>query len=421
MKKIRISELPLSESTKGLYLLATDRENKSVKVSMDSMSEERAAADEELLLRIKGVSKRSTAYTDPSIYIGNFASEKDENGTVTKTAILVMQDALLDTLRNADFRDSFPYIGHMRAHVEGVPIEMWNYVKTWNENSTNGVFVQVVRTNFGLNNGVISSALTEAFHEYFRTVTVAMSNGLVTDVTATDWKESTLRDTDRQNIASIAFLGDFNNIDEAAAQAATVQYAGNSDYVLLRFRIGGKGGLILQNVNGNSTEQYLFNDGKRYVRYVDFTSADRTAVKKVQEWKLDGVAYIFYDSAQRIIYQRDQWDEYISGGRYSTLPLASASYAGMLSTTMFNHLSNFNIYEHSVPTTTSVRLVFTNPITGTATNVTLAAVTSARAGVMTADLYNELKQATNGINALIARLSTAEARIAQLESQLTTK
>ena len=56
MKKIRISELPLSESTKGLYLLATDKENKSVKVSMDSMSEEvqakiqdaRAIADEGL-------------------------------------------------------------------------------------------------------------------------------------------------------------------------------------------------------------------------------------------------------------------------------------------------------------------------------------------------------------------------------------
>lgn len=381
----------------------------------------RKAADDELLKRIIGKSTFSSAYTDPFRYLRDYQSEKDASGTITKHAIRVMQDALLETLRHSDYRDSFPYIGHMRAHIEGVPIEMWTYVKSWNTGSTSGVFVQVVRTNFGLNNGVISSALTESFHEYFRTVTVAMSNGLVTDVTATDWKESTLRDTDRQNIASIAFLGDFNNIDEAAAQAATVQYAGNSDYVLLRFRIGGKGGLILQNVNGNSTEQYLFNDGKRYVRYVDFTSADRTAVKKVQEWKLDGVAYIFYDSAQRIIYQRDQWDEYISGGRYSTLPLASASYAGMLSTTMFNHLSNFNIYEHSVPTTTSVRLVFTNPITGTATNVTLAAVTSARAGVMTADLYNELKQATNGINALIARLSTAEARIAQLESQLTTK
>ena len=377
----------------------------------------RIGADAGLLQRIIGKSTASSAYTDPFRYLKDYQSEKDANGTITKHAIRVMQDDILDTLRHSDYRDSFPYIGHMRAHIEGVPIECWTYVKAWNTESTNGVFVQVVRTNFGLNNGVISSALTEAFHEYFRTVTVSMSDGLVTGVTATAWQESTLRDTDRQNIASIALLGDFNNIDEAAAQAATVQYAGNADYVLLRFRIGGKGGLILQNVNGNSTEQYLFNDGKRYVRYVDFTSADRTAVKKVQAWKLDGVAYIFYDSAQRIIYQRDQWDEYISGGVYSTLPLASASYAGMLSTTMFNHLSNFNIYEHSVPTTTSVRLVFTNPITGTATNVTLAAVTSARAGVMTADLYNELKQATAGVAAEeTARISLGNQIAADIQS-----
>lgn len=377
----------------------------------------RQAADAELLKRIIGKSTSSSSYTDPFKYLDNFASEKDENGTVTKNAIRVMQDYLLDTLRHSDFHDSFPFIGHMRAHIEGVPIECWTYVKAWNTGSTNGVFVQVVRTNFGLNNGVISSALTESFHEYFRTVTVGMANGSVTDVTATEWKESTLRDTDRQNIASIAFLGDFNNINEAAAQAATVQYAGNADYVLLRFRIGGKGGLILQNVNGNSTEQYLFNDGKRYVRYVDFTSADRTAVKNVQTWKLDGVAYIFYDSAKRIIYQRNQWDENISGGGPSTLPLVSSQYAGLLSNTAFTHLSNFNIYEHSVPTTTSVRLVFTNPITGTATNVTLAAVTSARAGVMTADLYNELKQATEGVAAEeAARISLGNQIAADIQS-----
>ena len=194
MKKIRISELPLSESTKGLYLLATDSENKSVKVSMDSMSEEHAAADAELLKRIIGKSTASSAYTDPFRYLTDYQSEKDASGTITKHAIRVMQDALLDTLRHSDYRDSFPYIGNMRAHVEGVPIEMWTYVKAWNTGSTNGVFVQVVRTNFGLKNGVISSALTSEFHEYHREVTVAMANGNVTDVTATAWKESTVTD-----------------------------------------------------------------------------------------------------------------------------------------------------------------------------------------------------------------------------------
>lgn len=344
----------------------------------------RIGANEKMLKRIKGISSDSSAYTDPFRYLRNFTSEKDANGTITKHAIRIMQDALLDTLRHSDFNDSLPFIGHMRAHIEGVPIEAWNYVKNWNQGSNNGIFVQIVHTNFGLKKGVISSAATSEYHEYFRTVNVAMADGLVTNVTATEWKESTLTETDRTNIASIAFLGNFYSIDAASSQASTVQYAGNADYVILRFRIGGKGGLILQNVNGKSTEQYLFNDGKRYVRYVDFTSADRTAVKKVQAWKLDGVAYIFYDSAKRIIYQRNQWDENISGGGPSTLPLVSSQHAGLLSNTAFTHLSNFNIYEHSVPTATSVRLTFTKPLTGEAGVATLAAATSARAGVMTA-------------------------------------
>ena len=169
---------------------------------------ERQAADEVLLKRIIGKSTASSAYTDPFKYLDNFASEKDENGTVTKNAIRVMQDYLLDTLRHSDYRDSFPYIGHMRAHVEGVPIEMWTYVKAWNTGSTNGVFVQVVRTNFGLKNGVISSALTEAFHEYFRTVTVGMANGSVTDVTATPWKESTVTDALLNQIQDASSIAD---------------------------------------------------------------------------------------------------------------------------------------------------------------------------------------------------------------------
>lgn len=163
---------------------------KALQATDRSETAARQAADAELLKRIIGKSTSSSAYTDPFRYLRDYQSEKDENGTITKHAIRVMQDELLKTLRHSDFRDSFPYIGHMRAHVEGVPIECWTYVKAWNTASTNGVFVQVVRTNFGLNNGVISSALTDSFHEYFRSVTVGMANGSVTDVTATEWKES---------------------------------------------------------------------------------------------------------------------------------------------------------------------------------------------------------------------------------------
>ena len=151
----------------------------------------RKETDAELLKRIIGKSTASSAYNDPFKYLKDYQSEKDASGTITKHAIRVMQDALLDTLRHSDYRESFPYIGHMRAHIEGVPIEMWTYVKAWNTGSTNGVFVQVVRTNFGLKGGVISSALTSEFHEYHREVTVSMADGSVTDVTATVWNEIT--------------------------------------------------------------------------------------------------------------------------------------------------------------------------------------------------------------------------------------
>lgn len=412
MKKIRISELPLSESTKGLYLLATDKENQSVKVSMDSMSEERAASDEELLLRIKGVSKRSTAYTDPSIYIGNFDAEKNESGGIKKTAVLVMQDFLRDTVRNSDFHDSFPYIGKIRGHVQGIPFQAANYVKQWNTASTNGVFVQVVRTNFGLINGVISSALTDSFHEYFRTVTVAMSNGLVTDVTATPWKESTVTTEQAKKLNIITDLGHFTTRDNLLAAAAKINvvqlssdnsvrilygtYTEGSTNSVLILQHNTRTGAVSGNGNG-TTMQYIFDGKERYTRYIDHNASSVTAVQPLQR---EGVRNLYF-TKRGFIGLRDIWGTQVGSGFF--LP------------------DNTAIREDAANTTaTSVGLIITSFL-GTTKTATLGAVTSARAGLMTVALYNELQMATNGIKALIARLSAAETRIAQLEQQLTTK
>ena len=82
---------------------------------------------------------------------------------------------------------------------------------------------------------------------------------------------------------------------------------------------------------------------------------------------------------------------------------------------------NTAIREDAANTTaSSVGLIITSFL-GTTKTATLGAVTSARAGLMTVALYNELRMATDGIKALIARLSAAETRITQLEQQLTTK
>lgn len=415
----------------------------------------RIGADAEILKRIIGKSTASSAYTDPFKYIGNFASEKDESGTVTKNAIRVMQDYLLDTLRNADFHDSFPFIGHMRAHIEGVPIECWTYVKSWNTGSTNGVFVQVVRTNFGLKNGVISSALTEAFHEYFRTVTVSMVDGSVTDVTATGWKESTVTEAQAKNLSIITNLGHYSTRDNLLAAAAKINVVQLSSDNTTRILFGSYGVtnavsvLILQHntrtgavseSGRGTTMQYVFDGKERYTRYIDHDASSVTAVQPLQR---EGVRNLYF-TQKGFIGLRDMWSTQVGSGFF--LP------------------DNTAIREDAANTTaTSVGLIITSFL-GTTKTATLGAVTSARAGLMTVALYNELKQATAGVAAeetarislgnqiaadiqsirdavatvqtnesnhytemqthlssIYKRLSAAETRIAQLESQLTTK
>lgn len=373
----------------------------------------RIGADTELLNRIKGASDASNAYTDPFRYIGNFASEKDENGTVTKHAIRVMQDYLLDTLRNADFHESFPHIGKMKALIEGVPIEAWNYVKTWNEGSTSGVFVQVVRTNYALSSaGVISSAATSEFHEYHREVTVAMSNGLVTDVTATPWKESTVTTEQAKKLNIITDLGHFATRDALLAAAAKINvvqlssdngvrilfgtYTEGSTNSVLILQHNTRTGSVSGSGNG-TTMQYVFDGKQRYTRYIDHNASSVTSVQPLQP---EGVRNLYF-TPKGFIGLRDMWGTQVGSGFF--LP------------------NNTAIREDAANTTaTSVGLIITSFL-GTTKTATLGAVTSARAGVMTVALYNELRQATNGIKELITRLEAAETRIAKLEQQLTTK
>lgn len=348
----------------------------------------RIGADAELLKRIIGKSTASSAYNDPFKYLDDYQSEKDANGTITKHAIRVMQDALLDTLRHSDYRDSFPYIGHMRAHVEGVPIECWTYVKAWNQGSTSGVFVQVVRTNFGLNNGVISSALTEGFHEYHRTVTVSMSGGSVTDVTATEWKESTVTTEQAKKINIITNLGHFTTRDALLAAAAKINVVQLSSDNSVRILYGTyterstNSVLILQHntrtgtvsgSGGGTTMQYVFDGKQRYTRYIDHNASSVTAVQPLQP---EGTRNLYF-TKKGFIGLRDMWGTNVGSGFF--LP------------------DNTAIREDAANTTaTSVGLIITSFL-GTTKTATLGAVTSARAGLMTVALYNELKQATAGV------------------------
>ena len=430
---------------------ATEAANAAISQEVAS----RTAADTELLKRIKGASDASNAYTDPFRYIGNFTPSYDDTGNLEENAIQRFQSSLLNLLRNENYRNSFPYIGKMKALIEGVPIEAWNYVKTWNQGSTSGVFVQVVRTNYALSAGVISSAATSEFHEYHREVTVAMSNGLVTDVTATPWKESTVTTEQAKNLSIITDLGHFTTRDSLLAAAAKINVVqlSSDNGVRILFGTYTEGStnsvLILQHntrtgtVSGSgsgTTMQYVFDGKQRYTRYIDHNASSVTAVQGLQP---EGVRNLYF-TKKGFIGLKDMWDTQVGSGFF--LP------------------DNTAIREDAANTTaTSVGLIITSFL-GTTKTATLGAVTSARAGLMTVALYNELKQATAGVAAeerarislgnqiaadiqsirdalatvqtnesnhytemqthlssIYKRLAAAETRIAQLESQLTTK
>ena len=349
----------------------------------------RIGADTELLNRIKGASNASNAYTDPFRYIGNFTPSYDDTGNLEENAIQRFQSSLLNLLRNNNYRDSFPYIGHLKAFIEGVPIEAWNYVKTWNQGSTSGVFVQVVRTNYALSSaGVISSAATSEFHEYHREVTVAMSNGLVTDVTATPWKESTVTAEQTKNLSIITNLGHYSTRDALLAAAAKINIiqlsSDNSVRILFGTYTEGSTNsvLILQHntrtgsVSGSgngTTMQYVFDGKQRYTRYIDHNASSVTSVQSLQP---EGVRNLYF-TPKGFIGLRDMWGTQVGSGFF--LP------------------NNTAIREDAANTTaTSVGLIITSFL-GTTKTATLGAVTSARAGLMTVALYNELKQATAGV------------------------
>ena len=382
----------LNAADRSNEYLAQEGISKAESASAMLFAEEaaRKETDAELLKRIIGKSTASSAYNDPFKYLKNYQSEKDENGTITKHAIRVMQDALLDTLRHSDYSESFPYIGHMRAHIEGVPIGMWTYVKAWNTGSTNGVFVQVVRTNFGLKGGVISSALTSEFHEYHRTVTVSMADGSVTDVTATAWKESTVTTEQAKKLNIITYLGHYSTRDALLAAAAKINvvqlssdnsvrilygtYTEGSTNSVLILQHNTRTGAVSESGRG-TTMQYVFDGKERYTRYIDHNASSVTAVQPLQR---EGVRNLYF-TPKGFIGLRDMWGTQVGSGFF--LP------------------DNTAIREDAANTTaTSVGLIITSFL-GTTKTATLGAVTSARAGLMTVALYNELKQATAGVAA----------------------
>lgn len=194
-------------------------------------------------------------------------------------------------------------------------------------------------------------------------------------------------------------LGTVDTQDAGLALAARSEIAGNRNISFIRFQINGVSALrttlIIQWPNGeNVTAQLVFTDKAQWRRNV--SGATGTAGDTTTPTQLERTAphYIGYDAATRKIQLKD-YTQTVS--RDVQLPVASRRTDGLLSKTDYANLFNFLILEDNAQGPDSVAVKFPNPVSGAQNKFYLLPASEARAGVMTAALFQELKTATANI------------------------
>ena len=173
----------------------------------------------------------------------------------------------------------------------------------------------------------------------------------------------------------------------SVAEDRAVELAGNKNILFMRYETAnGQIGTIRQvySYDGYSM-QYLTLNGTEFVRIVYYDSGMKSVWRNINKASI--VYKLLYDTGSRVLSFHDPIHDEGFGG--ITLPLASASNAGLLSNTQHQKLSAFNIYE-GTPGVDKVPVVFTNPLTGDTSTFNLSAATTARAGMMTATHINTL-------------------------------
>ena len=180
----------------------------------------------------------------------------------------------------------------------------------------------------------------------------------------------------------------------SVAEERAVELAGNKDIHFMRYETSnGQIGTIRQvySYDGYSM-QYLTLNGTEFVRVVYYDSGMKSVWRNINKASI--VYKLLYDTGSRALSFHDPIHDEGFGG--ITLPLASASNAGLLTNTQYQKLSAFNIYE-GTPGADKVPVIFTNPLTGTTTTFNLMGATTARAGMMTTAHLRTLNDLTKNI------------------------
>ena len=209
-------------------------------------------------------------------------------------------------------------------------------------------------------------------------------------------------------------LGLVENQDAGLAMAARSEIAGNRNISFIRFQINGVSALrttlILQWPNGmNETAQLVFTDKAQWRRNVSGATGNAGDTTTPTQLERTAPHYLGYDAATRKIQLKD-YTQAVS--RDVQLPVASRTTDGLLAKADYANLYNFLILEDNAQGADSVAVKYPNPVSGAQNKFYLLPASEARAGVMTAAIFQELKAATANIaeeKAVLDRLVAAAA------------
>ena len=180
----------------------------------------------------------------------------------------------------------------------------------------------------------------------------------------------------------------------SVAEDRAVELAGNKNILFMRYETSnGQIGTIRQVYSSlGYSMQYLTLNETEFVRVVYYDSGMKSVWRNINKASI--VYKLLYDANSRFLSFHDPIQDEGFGG--ITLPLASASNAGLLTNTQYQKLSAFNIYE-GTPGADKVPVVFTNPLTGTTSTFNLLGATTARAGMMTTSHISTLNRLSQHI------------------------
>lgn len=210
-------------------------------------------------------------------------------------------------------------------------------------------------------------------------------------------------DTQLASRSGLLHIGEVSSEDDFFSRIATRAIATNpaAQVVTATYKSGsGTGTLVaLQQIRSNTsgdgggtTMQYIYCNKSRYTRYINFTASSVSAVQSMQP---EGVRNLQYDNG--VLSLRGIWGAIIG----STVNLTSVDKTAI---------------REGTSTTDKVQLTVTKPFGNTA-SAYISAATSAKAGIMTAAMYDTLVSLPNRINELNDRVIELTGQLGHKERQ----